>query len=124
MICCFSHHWLITASQRSCGKVMFSQVSVILFEGSDAYAWSHAPSGWAMHAWSQVPCSTPHTGHHNTYGWKTNGMYPIGMLYYRPHSEASEGYVFTGVCHSVILVLYSGKQTDATALVSSQYVTG
>ena len=35
---------------------------------------------------------------------------------YRPRSEASEGYVFTGVCHSVTGMLYSGKQTDATAI--------
>ena len=35
---------------------------------------------------------------------------------YRPHSEASEGYVFTGVCHSVTGMLYSGKQTDATVI--------
>ena len=27
---------------------------------------------------------------------------PILYCYYCPHSEASEGYVFTGVCHSVI----------------------
>ena len=35
---------------------------------------------------------------------------------YRPRSEASEGYVFAGVCHSVTGVLYSGKQTDATVI--------
>ena len=34
---------------------------------------------------------------------------------YRPRSETSEGYVFTGVCH-FIWSLYSGKQTDATAI--------
>ena len=34
---------------------------------------------------------------------------------YRPRSEASKGYVFTGICLS-IEVLYSGKQTDATAI--------
>ena len=38
------------------------------------------------------------------------------MIYYRPRSEASEGYVFTGVCHSVTGMLYSGKQTDVTAI--------
>ena len=37
---------------------------------------------------------------------------------YRPFSEASEGYVFTGVCHSVTGMLYSGKQTDATVIES------
>ena len=36
--------------------------------------------------------------------------------FYCPHSEASKGYVFTGVCHSVTRVLYSGKQTDATII--------
>ena len=25
----------------------------------------------------------------------------VTTVYYRPYSEASEGYVFTGVCHSV-----------------------
>ena len=35
---------------------------------------------------------------------------------YRPYSEASEGYVFIGVCHSVTGMLYSGKQTDATVI--------
>ena len=36
--------------------------------------------------------------------------------FFRPRSEASEGYVFAGVCHSVTGKLYSGKQTDATAI--------
>ena len=38
-----------------------------------------------------------------------------GIPHYRPRSEASEGYVFTGICLSNE-VLYSGKQTDATAI--------
>ena len=33
---------MITARQQSFGKVMFSQVSVILFGGSE-YAWSQVP---------------------------------------------------------------------------------
>ena len=37
------------------------------------------------------------------------------LYFYRQRSEASEGYVFTGVCH-FNRVLYSGKQTDATAI--------
>ena len=44
-----------------------------------------------------------------------NQCHIISTNNYRPRSEASEGYVFTGICLS-IEVLYSGKQTDTTAI--------
>ena len=46
-----------------------------------------------------------------------------GCIYYRSRSEASKGYVFTGICLS-IRVLYSGKQTDATAIKPVAYWLG
>ena len=37
--------YLITARQRSCGKVMFSQVCICLRKGASGYALSRVPSG-------------------------------------------------------------------------------
>ena len=36
------------------------------------------------------------------------GTHPTGMYLYRPHSVVSEGYVFTGVCHSFCSTLGGG----------------
>ena len=49
------------------------------------------------------------------------GANPGGLIYYyRPRSEASEGYVFTGICHSFCLMGGGGR--CATPKVSGQHL--
>ena len=61
---------VITARKRSCGKVMFLQVSV------------HRRGVGASHAsWDRSHGKvTSSGGHRNTYVWQAGGMHPTGML--------------------------------------------
>ena len=94
---CFT---VITARKRSCGKAMFSQLSVILFRGR---RWPLPMMHWNMGTcttdiwWSSLDtCSNlftwgPNTplppavvistgGHWNMYSWQADGRHPTGML--------------------------------------------
>ena len=51
---------------------------------------------------------------------QTRGEFWVFNHHYRPRSEANEGYVFTGVCHSVTGMLHSGKRQTPLPLISSQ----
>ena len=75
-------HIFITAHKRSCGKVMFSQVSM----GVSGYLWSHVLSG-LRYLWYQVPPG----------GGYVQEVYLQGYIYYHLQTKLREGYVFTGV---------------------------
>ena len=90
---------IITARKRSCGKVMFSHISVNLFRGSprNHYPWcigtwvpllsSPRYQIWALplpHCCSledlPPPVLTSSGGHQNKYGWQVGCTHPTGML--------------------------------------------
>ena len=104
----------------SCRKVMFSLASVCQSTVGGGWHDMHhtightvrvplytTPSGHRtclnFFTWDPYPTLllTFNGSHRNTYSWIPGGTHPTRKLScYRPHSEAIEGYVFTGICLS------------------------
>ena len=67
--------FLITVRKSSCGKVMFSQLSVShSVHSGDVHAWSQVPSRGG-YAWSQVPSKGYAKSHVFLGSWVYQGVY-------------------------------------------------
>ena len=87
---CISRGIFITTCKRSCGKVMFSQVSVSLYRGGVGICGSMSFLGLGISGTRSL----------RGVGGYVQEVYLQGDIYYHLQTKLREGYVFTGVCLS------------------------